>query len=63
MRSKKLLTRQRIQELGRTIQKEIDEAVAFAESKPAPEGADTLRGVYCESECWWQENSRSPHGE
>jgi TPP-dependent pyruvate/acetoin dehydrogenase alpha subunit len=63
MRSKKLLTSQRVRELESTIQKEIDEAVAFSESKPAPEGADALLGVYCERDCWWQENNRSPDGE
>jgi TPP-dependent pyruvate/acetoin dehydrogenase alpha subunit len=55
MRSKKLLTRQHSQEINSTIRKEIDEAVEFAESKPAPDGADALQGVYCESECWWRE--------
>ncbi|HLY63067.1 MAG TPA: thiamine pyrophosphate-dependent dehydrogenase E1 component subunit alpha [Terriglobia bacterium] len=55
MQSKRLLTPQRIQEIESTIQKEIDDAVAFAESKPMPNGADALQGVYCEKECWWEE--------
>lgn len=55
MRSKRLLTPQRIKDLERTIQKEIDDAVAFAESKSMPEGADALGGVYCERDCWWEE--------
>jgi TPP-dependent pyruvate/acetoin dehydrogenase alpha subunit len=55
MRSTRLLTPERIQEIESTIHKEIDDAVAFAESKPTPEGADALQGVYCTSECWWRE--------
>jgi len=52
--ARKVLTRQRIEELERNIQKEIDEAVAEAESRPLPEGSTALQGVYCERECWWK---------
>jgi len=56
IRSKKFLSPQGVREMDSTIQKEIDDAVAFAESKPSPDGADVLRGVYCESDCWWKED-------
>jgi TPP-dependent pyruvate/acetoin dehydrogenase alpha subunit len=48
-----LITPERIQEIQRTIQKEVDQAVAEAEAIPMPEGATAVEGVYCESDCWW----------
>jgi len=53
--ARKVLDRKRIQELDGRIHKEIDDAVAFADSSPMPEGASALEGVYCGPECWWQE--------
>lgn len=51
----KLITRGRIQEMEKEIHQQVDEAVAYAEASPMPEGADALKGVYCEPECWWQD--------
>lgn len=53
LESWRILTRKSIQDMEKKIQKEIDEAVAFAESSPMPEGASALKGVYCGIECWW----------
>jgi pyruvate dehydrogenase E1 component alpha subunit len=52
--SKKILTRQQIDDLDRRIQKEIDAAVADAEARALPKGGTALEGVYCEQECWWK---------
>lgn len=54
MLARGLITRQRIEELDGVIQKEIDEAVACAESSPLPEGSTALEGVYCGPKCWWK---------
>jgi TPP-dependent pyruvate/acetoin dehydrogenase alpha subunit len=48
----KILTKQRIEELERNIQKEIDDVVADAGSRPFPEGSSVLEGVYCGEDCW-----------
>ena len=53
LESRRMLTRQSVQELEKKIEKEIDEAVAFAESSPLPEGSSALEGVYCRPGCWW----------
>lgn len=53
LESWRVLTRKSIQDMEKKIQKEIDEAVAFAESSPMPEGASALKGVYCGIECCW----------
>lgn len=53
LESRRILTRKSIQDMEKKIQKEIDEAVAFAESSPMPDGASALKGVYCGIECWW----------
>ncbi len=50
---RRIITRERLKELGQTIQKEIDDAVAYAESSPMPEGATAVEGVYCGPNCWW----------
>lgn len=52
---RKLITRDRIQEMEKEIHQQIDDAVAYAEASPMPEGGDALKGVYCEAECWWEE--------
>jgi TPP-dependent pyruvate/acetoin dehydrogenase alpha subunit len=52
----KILTPQRVEELDKKIQKEVDEAVAEAESRPLPDGAAALQGVYCGADCWWQKS-------
>jgi TPP-dependent pyruvate/acetoin dehydrogenase alpha subunit len=51
--TKGFMTRERVRELERAIQKEIDNAVAYAEVSPLPPGADAVKGVYCEADCWW----------
>jgi TPP-dependent pyruvate/acetoin dehydrogenase alpha subunit len=56
MMAQKILTPQRVEELDRKIQNEVDEAVAEAESRPLPEGATALQGVYCGADCWWQKS-------
>ena len=56
MLARRLVTRERIREMEQAIQKEIDDAVAFAESSPLPEGATAVEGVYCGPECWWKRN-------
>ena len=60
--ARKILTRQRIQELERTINQEIDGAIAEAEARPLPAGETALEGVYCGPDCWWERPSvvRSP---
>ncbi len=40
--------------LDERITREIDEAVAFAESSPMPAGAEAVEGMYCEDKCWWK---------
>jgi len=50
---RRIITPKRLKELGQTIQKEIDDAVAYAESSPMPEGAAAVEGVYCAPNCWW----------
>jgi TPP-dependent pyruvate/acetoin dehydrogenase alpha subunit len=53
--ARRLLTRNRIQALDAAINKELDEAIAQAEASPLPDGADAVKGVYCEpAECWWE---------
>lgn len=49
-----LITRERIRELEQTIHKEIDDAVAYAEASPLPDGREALEGVYCGPNCWWE---------
>jgi TPP-dependent pyruvate/acetoin dehydrogenase alpha subunit len=51
--ARKAVDRKQIQELGKKIHQEIDDAIAFAESSPMPEGATATEGVYCGPECWW----------
>lgn len=53
--ARKAIGRKRIQQLDERIHKEIDDAIAFAEASPMPEGASALEGAYCGPECWWQE--------
>ena len=50
----RIITRGRLQKLERTIQLEIDDAIAFAEASPLPEGRDALEGVTCGPDCWWE---------
>lgn len=54
MLERKLLTREGIAEMERRIHKQIDEAVAYADAQPLPDGATAAKGVYCGPECWWK---------
>lgn len=49
-----VLAESEIRGMEETIQREVDEAVAFAESSPLPDGATALEGVYCGEDCWWE---------
>ncbi len=51
------LTREQIRAMEKTIEKEIDEAVASAEAGPMPEGKSAIEDVYCESKCGWEKTS------
>ncbi len=55
--ARKVVTRERIGEIEVKIQKEIDDAVAFAEASPEPRSETTLEGVYCGPDCWWEKTS------
>jgi pyruvate dehydrogenase E1 component alpha subunit len=52
--ARKIMTKPEIEELNRRIQQEIDSAIANAEARPLPRGAEAVEGVYCEADCWWQ---------
>jgi len=56
MLARRLLSPERIQQMEQVIQKEIDDAVAYAESSPLPDGATAVEGVYCGPDCWWKKN-------
>lgn len=51
--ARKIVTAGRIRQMEEQITREIDDAVAFAEASPLPEGAQVLEGVYCGPECFW----------
>ncbi len=51
-----IITQPRLKELEQAIQKEIDDAVAYAEASPMPEGSTALEGVYCGPDCWWEKS-------
>lgn len=51
-----VLAESEIHGMEEAIQREVDEAVAFAESSPMPDGATAVEGVYCEEHCWWKTN-------
>jgi TPP-dependent pyruvate/acetoin dehydrogenase alpha subunit len=53
MISWKILTQRQIEQLDGQIHEEIDAAIAEAESRPMPDGAQALKGVYCGPECFW----------
>ena len=55
----KILTRRRIQEMETGIRKEIEDAVAEAESSPLPEARESEEGIYCQSPCWWEQARES----
>ncbi|HEX5481984.1 MAG TPA: thiamine pyrophosphate-dependent dehydrogenase E1 component subunit alpha [Terriglobia bacterium] len=51
-----VLAESEIHGMEEAIQREVDEAVAFAESSPLPDGASAVDGVYCDEDCWWKMN-------
>ena len=55
--AKRLLTRKQIGQLDAEIKQQVDDAVAYAESSPLPEGASAAEGVYCGPDCWWETSS------
>ena len=55
--TRRILTHARIQALEAGIRKELDEAIAQAEASPLPDGADAVKGVYCEERCWWEKKN------
>ncbi|HET9179142.1 MAG TPA: thiamine pyrophosphate-dependent dehydrogenase E1 component subunit alpha [Terriglobia bacterium] len=52
--AKKVLNKKQVDDVDADVKKQVDDAVAFAEASPFPEGADTLEGVYCDDGCWWK---------
>jgi TPP-dependent pyruvate/acetoin dehydrogenase alpha subunit len=57
--AKEILNRKQIDHLDEDIRKQVDDAVAYAEASPFPEGADAMEGVYCDDQCWWRSTPRS----
>lgn len=57
--ARKVTTAEQIRQLDDEIKREVDDAVAFAESSPMPEGHEAIEGVYCEENCWWTVGSGS----
>ncbi len=53
-----ILTKPQIEDMGRRIQKEIDDAVALAEASPFAPGMSAVEGAYCGPECWWEKPSK-----
>ncbi|HKT12236.1 MAG TPA: thiamine pyrophosphate-dependent dehydrogenase E1 component subunit alpha [Terriglobia bacterium] len=52
--AKKILSRKQIDHLDEEVRKHVDDAVAYAEASPFPEGPDAREGVYCDDNCWWR---------
>lgn len=51
---RQMVTQERIRELERQVQEEVDRAVDEADAVPLPEGSTAAQGVYCDSDCWWE---------
>ena len=56
--AKRLLAPEQVREMEARIHKAIDDAVAFADLSPMPEGATAVEGVYCGPDCWWKKDVR-----
>jgi len=52
-----VITTKRIRQLDERITSEIDDAVAFAEAGPMPDGSEAVKGVYCEEQCYWSDRA------
>ncbi len=55
--AQRVITTRQIKQMEQRIQKEIDEAVAYAEACPFPRGETAIEGVYCGPDCWWETGS------
>ncbi len=53
--SRCLVTPQRLAQIDETVRKEVDDAAAFAEASPFPDGAEAVEGVYCGERCFWKD--------
>jgi TPP-dependent pyruvate/acetoin dehydrogenase alpha subunit len=53
--NRRTLTQERVQEIDHTVLADTDRAVSEADAAPMPEGSTATKGVYCESNCWWDE--------
>jgi TPP-dependent pyruvate/acetoin dehydrogenase alpha subunit len=51
--AERTVTRKQITEMEAKIQHEIDEAAAFADASPMPEGETAIEDVYCGPNCNW----------
>jgi TPP-dependent pyruvate/acetoin dehydrogenase alpha subunit len=57
LRARKILNGKQISQLEDQIKKEVDDAVAYAESSPFPEGTAATKGIYCDDDCWWKDEA------
>jgi TPP-dependent pyruvate/acetoin dehydrogenase alpha subunit len=55
--ARRILSRKQIDDLAEEVRKQVDDAIAYAEASPFPAGADALKGVYCDADCWWKNTS------
>lgn len=56
MLARKVVTPKSLRDMEKRIAREIQEAGAFAESSPMPDGAEAIEGVYCEEQCYWKKS-------
>lgn len=54
--SRKLMTRQQLEDLGKQVTTEVDQALADAVALPMPCPEDAGKGVYCDADCWWNKS-------
>ena len=48
-----ILDDEKISHLDNEVKKQVDDAIAYAEASPFPEGGAVHEGVYCDDDCWW----------
>jgi TPP-dependent pyruvate/acetoin dehydrogenase alpha subunit len=58
-----VITAARLRSMEDQITQEIDEAVAFADASPMPEGTEAIEGVYCEEQCYWRDRAIGSSGD
>jgi TPP-dependent pyruvate/acetoin dehydrogenase alpha subunit len=51
----KILNTKQAGQLDEKVRKQVDDAIAYAEASPLPEGTDVGKGVYCDDDCWRKE--------